>query len=187
MEALQAKCFNYNLIEERPLSDLSEFKSNRRLKIFLEKGCKCVSCGKEGTKLMLGIAKDGGKHWDVYTEDLIPLTIDHIYPKSKGGSNEMSNLQPMCFICNNKKGNTIHENLPLKDDYPFIVKPKKIYPMQDETSFKPGDTIYSRTSYKLIGTIKSIKPNPKHPRQQLSATTFESEGSFYNLKKIFKI
>jgi hypothetical protein len=34
-------------------------------------------------------------------------TIDHIMPKSKGGSNDMSNLQLAHFDCNNKKGDKI--------------------------------------------------------------------------------
>lgn len=32
------------------------------------------------------------------------LTIDHIVPKSKGGTNDPGNLQTMCRICNSKKG-----------------------------------------------------------------------------------
>lgn len=35
------------------------------------------------------------------------LTIDHIYPKSKGGSDDIRNLQPMHRECNERKGATI--------------------------------------------------------------------------------
>ena len=31
------------------------------------------------------------------------LTIDHVQPQSKGGSNYFANLQPACLDCNNRK------------------------------------------------------------------------------------
>lgn len=34
------------------------------------------------------------------------LTVDHVVPLSKGGRNDITNIQPLCSDCNNKKGAT---------------------------------------------------------------------------------
>ena len=36
-------------------------------------------------------------------EPEIKLTIDHIVPVSRGGTNDLNNLQPLCFSCNSSK------------------------------------------------------------------------------------
>jgi 5-methylcytosine-specific restriction endonuclease McrA len=49
----------------------------------LEKwGRRCAYCGAEG----------------------VPLTVDHLVPKSRGGSDRASNLAPACLPCNDQKG-----------------------------------------------------------------------------------
>ncbi len=44
-------------------------------------GNKCVACGS----------------W-------VALTVDHVVPLSKGGRNDITNIQPLCLTCNLKKG-----------------------------------------------------------------------------------
>jgi 5-methylcytosine-specific restriction endonuclease McrA len=36
------------------------------------------------------------------------LTLDHLRPKSKGGSNSLENLRLACFNCNNSRGNSLY-------------------------------------------------------------------------------
>jgi 5-methylcytosine-specific restriction endonuclease McrA len=56
-------------------------KDRQRL---LERDKACLKCGSESK-----------------------LTIDHVVPISKGGSNDFSNLQILCEKCNSLKGSTI--------------------------------------------------------------------------------
>jgi len=95
----------YTPLRILPLSLLEKFKDHKRLKVFYHKGLNCATenCDKVGKYLIEATEPNGRKHVDLYTEDFELMTVDHIKPKSKGGTDELVNLQPMCLRCNQKK------------------------------------------------------------------------------------
>ncbi len=62
---------------------LSKRISNKRHAIYSRDGYKCLKCGQT---------------------DINELSLDHVIPKSKGGSNDEHNLQTLCRCCNSRKG-----------------------------------------------------------------------------------
>lgn len=37
-------------------------------------------------------------------------TLDHLIPRSRGGTNDFSNLKPCCYLCNSRKGSKVLDN-----------------------------------------------------------------------------
>ena len=56
-------------------------KTRTQLKVYRRDAFRCVHCGEGGD-----------------------LTVDHIVPVAKGGSDDLDNLQTLCRSCNSKKG-----------------------------------------------------------------------------------
>jgi len=59
---------------------ISHYPKIKRDEVLLRSGYQCVNC----------------KYWD-------DLQVDHIMPSSRGGSNDLSNLQTLCGPCNRSK------------------------------------------------------------------------------------
>lgn len=124
----------------------NKYKSHSRLRVFVNKGLKCVFCDRKGALLIKAIDRGGQWHVDVYTNDLHLMTIDHIVPKSKGGKNNIENLQPCCHECNSKKGckdneefkKELEANKALLDSTGAI--PKEASSMQSKVHRMSGDS-----------------------------------------------
>lgn len=89
---------------------LKGFRFHRRLRVFWLKGLKCVYCNITGNAIIKSRNNAGQIHYDLYRyskQGRLLMTVDHILPKSLGGTNDIENLQPMCRKCNDRKGNTI--------------------------------------------------------------------------------
>lgn len=72
----------------------------------------CVECGIAGSLFRLEQhASDVSRpHLNMYAEKdgkWILMTKDHIVPKSKGGPDHPDNLQTMCYVCNEAKGDKL--------------------------------------------------------------------------------
>lgn len=84
--------------------------SNRLM--ILKANQQCIICGLVGAFWKLEMHSSAPRpHLGLYAFELnkrgehILMTVDHIMPKSLGGSKELNNLQTMCTICNNLKAN----------------------------------------------------------------------------------
>lgn len=127
-------CFNFQQMENPEISGI-EYQQGELLgyevrEYLLNKwGRKCTYCD----------AKD------------IPLQIEHIKPKSKGGSNRISNLCLACEKCNQKKGTT--------DIKVFLSKkPELLKKVQARAklSLKDGAAVNS-TRWKLFERLKATE------------------------------
>jgi 5-methylcytosine-specific restriction endonuclease McrA len=78
-------------------------------------------------------------HFDTFTGDGVMMTVDHIVPKSWGGSFTSDNLRPMCRKCNSKRGNKVLlielyslSNIVkcISEPSLFLTKVKEVYPSE---------------------------------------------------------
>jgi 5-methylcytosine-specific restriction endonuclease McrA len=84
------------------------------------------------------------------SQENVPLQIEHIVPKSKGGTNQISNLCLACEKCNQKKGNKdikdfLNHNLELSSK---ILKQAKA-PLKDAAAV-------NSTRWKLFNSLKEV-------------------------------
>lgn len=83
----------------RQVEDRIIFTKEQKDVILSKTSCKCARCGQ------------------LLTID--SMTVEHIVPLSKGGTNDIKNLVSLCYDCNQNKGNYILHPL---DYYPYVNK-----------------------------------------------------------------
>ena len=87
------------------MADRKTISPKLKLKVMKRDNYKCLICGKSPA---------------IYPE--LPLEVDHILPVSKGGTNDIENLQTLCFYCNRGKGNDESLNFDIKERIDVILE-----------------------------------------------------------------
>lgn len=83
----------------------------------------------------------------------VPLQIEHIVPKSKGGSNRVSNLCIACQTCNQKKGSQLLKVF-------LANKPKLFFAIQKQANDSLKDASAVNTTHKtLVRQLKQVHFN----------------------------
>lgn len=77
----QTRQFDYSYRSRVPWAEGDSFTATEWRALCKEYGNRCLRCGYN-----------------------LPLTADHVIPVSRGGSNTIDNIQPLCQPCNSLKG-----------------------------------------------------------------------------------
>jgi len=112
LEELEAECSVFEDCEmlvpwlKKLRFALNERRDERRVraaKKSLLKKRRIKFASEQAEKMLAIIHRDGHQCSRCLTTD--DLTLDHIVPVEKGGSDDLDNLQILCRSCNSKKGN----------------------------------------------------------------------------------
>jgi len=104
---------NIDLCKDSMILDEFSVNLTPRFLTFKVDGIKCHHCGLEGSFFSLDkFQMDKSPHLNLYAikdGKEVLMTSDHIIPKSKGGSNGISNRQCLCHKCNEKKDPAVNK------------------------------------------------------------------------------
>lgn len=111
-------CFNYRIhyrgFDGVIHDDIETIKLNQTVRFFLRTSLICSGCGCQASHFV--ISKSRGSRQQPFLRLVSEvdgvernMTIDHIYPLSKGGGNIKCNKQVMCNYCNGRKSNEVYD------------------------------------------------------------------------------
>ncbi len=123
-----------------------------RFAIMRRDGFTCKYCGAK--------AGDGAK-----------LHVDHIQPRSKGGTDHHLNLVTACARCNISKGATEPEWEPCSPTLDVNGYPWQAYECDDSGYAEDSDELFC-SNESLVELLAAIMRENRVPRDRLSARTF---------------
>ena len=106
---------------------IKKYDRNHAKRLIRDNGFKCFGCGKQTFRCKtLKKYREVIETWDklywISNDGLSHVvnkaTIDHVIPRSMGGTNHIRNKVILCATCNNKKGNSD----PIKKPPQFYCK-----------------------------------------------------------------
>lgn len=159
--------------KNRRVFDGNSVKLNSlRLHTFNQKGCTCVSCGREGThfKLQKNV-NDESYHLGLWSEDGEQLSKDHIIPKSRGGLDTLGNMQTMCIKCNTNKSNAYS-----KSDY---EKGEAI----DKLALNPNGDVKRQNTNMIINAVEKKELEKKEAEYKENVSILRKKYSHLHESK----
>lgn len=91
--------------------------SRRRMEVFRRDNWTCWICGYQTPELFRRKEFHNNSHFFLRAgghENPVPLerrmTVDHVRPRSKGGTDALANLLTACKSCNNRRGSRSAED-----------------------------------------------------------------------------
>ena len=107
-EALNIKEVNKKSRTNLDINGFKVYRESLRYATFYQKGTTCACCGRRGAYFKLEEDTDSNspdrRHFNLYSEDGVLMTKDHIRPRKLKGTDHIDNMQTMCELCNKEKG-----------------------------------------------------------------------------------
>lgn len=104
------------------MNRLNRYNQRGNLRFFSRNGTKCISCDEKAEFIIVARCRSGYEIPRLFTKDMYMLTVDHIVPRSLGGTNNPRNKQTMCSFCNQNKADSLElsfssDNLTAKNRF----------------------------------------------------------------------
>lgn len=142
------------VLPQRKKENRIYFDTETRERVLKKSKCKCAKCGKE--------------------LNITTMTIDHIIPLSKGGTNKEYNLIAMCKKCNKEKGSSVFKPSDYYKGIPKYLLPK-LDKMFDEYMY--GEDFFSWSNL-FKQDIITIETDITHKPSRRCMKTYTVKSKF---------